>query len=129
MVVSVEEVLNFATEDVPQLIKAMEVLRVSLVRLASRNRHLSKREDILIINQDEIQTARQQVRLKNSEGWIDSDGRRFIYVPKIQNKVTEGILSKKKKKRPTHRGKRKRSQNMGIVNVKLSDSVSSLPHC
>ena len=64
MVVCVEEVLNFALEEIPKLIKATEALRVKIVRLESRNRHLSKHEDIPIIYPDRIKTAREEGNFK-----------------------------------------------------------------
>ena len=126
MSVCVKEVLDFATEDVLQIIEAIEVLRVRIVRLESRNRRLLKFEDVPIIHQNGMKAARPKVKIRKTEGWIDSDGRRFIYVKKVQDKVTEQVLSKKKRKRPTHRGRRNKSPNIEGIIKRCSSTFKGL---
>lgn len=109
---------NFLNEDLPQITASLELLRIFLVRLNSRNRLLNPANQILLLNSLNptnsadclnYQPAKEELPNFHDRYYrIDNKGRKFQYVKKINilpNEEKYTIIPCKKR---THRGKRKR---------------------
>ena len=117
--------LEFATDDIFKLLEDIEEVRLALVRLTARNRQEMR------CNQPKAQekgmpAARGPVGPGTIGHRIDRDGRKFVW-RKIRAPTEEFPWRKNLKKRPTHRGKRRRkSTELFATLFKAETTLSQL---
>ena len=120
-----DDLIQFGVEEIPQLINELEAVRLSLVRLNSRNRpRIQQKSDVVLKPTDP--TSKTEVVLVNTPKWIDSDGRHFIWLPKNRVHPEDFPLRKNSRRRPTHRGRRKKRTTLGVLLRKLQSTASQL---
>ena len=96
---------ELAIMSVLDLVRDIEAIRLTLVRLNPRNRRREP-NGAAVFQGAEKPTAKGPVGMERRTTRIDKDGRAFIWVKK-STVPTEEFARKKQRKRPTHRGKRK----------------------
>ena len=117
--------LEFATKDIFKLLEDVEEIRLALVRLTARNRQEMRR------NQPKVQekcilAAKGPVGPSTIGHRVDRDGRKFIWKKK-RVPIEEFPWRKNLKKRPTHRGKRrKKSKELFATLFKAETTLSQL---
>ena len=95
------------------------------MRLNFRNRPKINRPSN-VVSKPTVSTSKREASLFNTKRWIDSDGRHFIWMPKKCGSSGEFSLRKNPRRRPTHRGRRKRCDNLGILLKKFQSTISQL---
>ena len=114
-----EVLLEFATEELPQLIKEIEAIRLLLVRLAHRNRPRSQKP-IPTVQAHLFPTTRLRLRPPNG-GRIDEAGRKFVWVKKEVS--PEKFARRNSRRRPTHRGKRKKKDSKNSIFLRRAETT------
>lgn len=111
---------GFAVNDISNIAKAIDELRLLLVRLSYRNR-LKEEKDIPIVYVNDYSTASGKDDFSSKWYRIDNQGRKFYWQKKTKDLLKE-FSSKIKRKRPTHRGKRKKDPDIVAT---LSRSITT----
>jgi len=122
-----KQLLGFTLEDIPNILRSIEDLRLHLVRLNNRNRLLEARNVPIISVKNSKSTAGRNEGSSSKWYKIDEQGRKFCWMKKTED-LLDKIPSKTVRKRPTHRGKRKKgSFNVVILKKSLTTFSQLVP--
>ena len=115
---------EFSIEDIPQLLQAMEEIRLHLVRLERRNRPQND-DEILIASPKKLSITREKTECKQYQRfWINEDGRLFRWIKKED--LSEEFPCRQGRRRKTHRGKRKRNNSPDNLVKKSISTLSQM---